>query len=1622
MSYNVGEAYLQVTVSFRGVAEAIDTEAKKWGLSAGRVSGAAFAPAFRDSVQRGLSGLQVGPSDQDSARRGTQTAGAFADGFKARVTAALRSLPDIQLRADSSAADARIVTLREKLKELSGQRIGIDISEADAIARIDDIKRQLSDLARESPSVSVRMDTAAAAAQLDRLRTEIDRVAHSDPDVTVRANTDEADAKLAATKAAADDAGRSSPLINFSVLSGPAMSAINGIKTALLGLSAGAAITPLVAGATSLLGPLAAVGGGIAGVGLASQPGLSAVQNAYAANQALQNAPGPKQSSQASAGNQVQSAQLALGNTQRTIANNQISSAQAVQSAQTALANTQRTNANNQITSAQAVQSAVQGLSNAQSAAALQVAQADQQVEAAEQTLANAQKASLAAQQALTDARAAAVRSLQDMAFAATDAGLTLRQDQIALTQAQQNLTTVNASTSATAAQRQQAALTLAQAQQRVIEQQVTLQRATVDNTVAQKAGVAGSRQVIAAQNGVVSSHQQLSGATLGLSNAQAAAGRARIAGQQQVQTAEQALANARRAQAVQAAQNAASLVAGQLAVKNAERAQAFQASQNAASLVAAQLAIQNAHNAASNAATGSQTAANNLARALARLTPLERQLYDATLKFKASFTSFGRGLEPVTIPLFTGGLSILQSILPKIRPLIVATANALLKVEQAIGKAVNGPGFAKFVHTLTQLVGPSIASIAKIAGNLAGVFAHVVEAFAPLAKVVLGGLVQLTGALNKATTGPGLKSFVNTMVGLGPIIVKTFTSIGRLIGQVFKTLAPLAGPVLSVISQIAKSLSGVLAAVGPALTSLFRTLAPAINTALQALAPVFKPLVTLIGAVLTALAPILPVIAQLIGRLLPPLAQAFTTIVNALAPLIKQLLPFAPAIIAIIIAFSPLGRIIALISVLGVALAPVIKQFTQALAPVLPVIGKAITALFNGLKPLIPILSKVLVALVPLIKPLADLIVAIVKLAIDLLPLMRLIPPIVRVLVSVINAMVKAFTFVINIIGDVIKWFTNFHHTVTVVSQAISRAWHATMHAIQTAWTAVQDFLKSAWAGFIAVVSTVWNSITAPIARLWNAVVRSVRSAWTATSDFLKGAWNTFVAVVSAVWHAITSPISSAWHSVTSAVKTAWTDVRDFLTSGFHAFASVAASLWNTIAHAIGSAFGAVKGAVAAVWHDVESIFAGAVNFVSQDILNPLVRILDSVLGVFGVKIPQIARITVGGFAAGGVLPGYSPGVDNLAIPTFMFSGGEGILVPEATRALGGEAGIQAINSRYSARVSPPGHFAGGGTVPLTPEQAVAAAARQAGDLGGIGFQGVGAAINKIKDAVRRGAADVVVGLLKAAEYPLQKILGFAGSPIGSTLSHGIFDKLNTAVYSFIRGHVKPPATGGHFAGATVGGAGELAVWKNLRAVGMSAIQAAGVMGNMQSESGFNPFIIQGGGTSTNPADAGGGGYGLVQWTPGAKLIPYLHGQAPSVATEIAALAAQLSGQGPSPEGAAGGMLRAATTPQGAALAFGLGYERYAGGVQGARSGQADAIYAQYKSYDRGGFLPPGLSAVYNGTGRPEPVFTPQQFEQLAAARHAPDARKYTFNNYELSDPIATANATIRRLQFLGV
>lgn len=134
----------------------------------------------------------------------------------------------------------------------------------------------------------------------------------------------------------------------------------------------------------------------------------------------------------------------------------------------------------------------------------------------------------------------------------------------------------------------------------------------------------------------------------------------------------------------------------------------------------------------------------------------------------------------------------------------------------------------------------------------------------------------------------------------------------------------------------------------------------------------------------------------------------------------------------------------------------------------------------------------------------------------------------------------------------------------------------------------------------------------------------------------------------------------------------------------------------------------------------------------------------------------------------------------------------------------------------------------------------------------------------------------------------------------------------------------------------------------------GMTAEQAAGILGNIQHESGFNPRRVEGTVTPDGDSDTPDHrGYGIVQFTPGTKIVP----AAEAADRPPGDLGFQLDfiwEQFMSNEGPAYEDLKSQTTVEGAARSFGLKYERYRADLepitQPKRNEAALAWYEKFK------------------------------------------------------------------------
>ncbi|MEU9557362.1 hypothetical protein [Streptomyces fumanus] len=494
----------------RQLVPAADEVGEEIGRIIGRHLAAQTARAIADGVTRGGRQAQA-----PATRQGQSTGGAFARSFRARVEAALRDLPDVEINADSTPAQREIAAIRAQARALTDVTLGVDVDAAEAMARLERLQARLTRLSAQDVDIQVRADVAAAQAQLAQVQAMVNRLDGDDANVDVNTRSATANLNLMTTAALAF---------------GPALLPVLPVAAAGLGSVAAAAL---------------AAGAGLGAVALVAVPAFKQIGTVLQAQKAAQDAAtqatlqgGQAAAAAASRANQLASAQAAVASAER-------SGARQIEQAQEQVSDARRA----------AAQTADQ--------AALRARQAARSVADAEDALADAQRDARRAQEDLTAARRTAARELQDLNSQLAGAQLDQRQAALDLQDAERELAAVRAKGSkADAGELARAQLNYDRAKQALADQTTETARLKAETAAANKAGVEGSDTYKSAQERLAAAQEGVADKTQALRDAQDEQARTAVENDQAIAEAQRRVADAQRGVSeaqVQAAEQAAS-------------------------------------------------------------------------------------------------------------------------------------------------------------------------------------------------------------------------------------------------------------------------------------------------------------------------------------------------------------------------------------------------------------------------------------------------------------------------------------------------------------------------------------------------------------------------------------------------------------------------------------------------------------------------------------------------------------------------------------------------------------------------------------------------------------------------------------------------------------------------------------------------------------------------------------------------------------------------------------------------------------------------------------------------------------------------------------------------------
>lgn len=905
---------------------------------------------------------------------------------------ALSELPEIHITADSTDADREIDSIRQRLEVLRDTRVGIDVPAEQAERDIAEVRARLVALGAMHPEPTVQAQVGHAIADLDATLGVARAVGSADPTVTAHADTAAATAGLARVAAEATAVGHMDPHVDVHVddhgSTGTLARALGGLGSMLTSVGgAGASAMGSLASSVAMVGAGVPIVAGLVAtlvnIAPAAAIGATAVLSLVSAVAAVK------------LGTSGIGAALKAGFAPAISGGG--GAAKAANGAADAQRNLQRATTN----------------------AAYSNKQATQQVAAAERDLAAAQRSAFAAQAAINDARHQAVRDLQDMNNSLVDAQNASEDAQNAVEDAAAALS--QAQVSGDPEQISRAQLAYNEAVQALREQQLQVQRLTVDTAAANKAGVEGSKGVTDAKATEAQAVQTVRDKTLSLANAQ----------EQQARTAQQ----------------------GADAILQAKEALAQ----------------------AGAAGGGGAAGVNAFAAAMAKLAPNARSFVREVMSLKPAWTALKLDVQQHLFAGLAGALASTAAVgLPVLRKGLDDSATALSRMGLGVLGAAKGLAADGTLGKALKGASTGLSNLSHVPGLIVTAFGQVAAAAAPqfdkLTKGLAAGAQTLSDKLTKAFKSGGMAAAIDHAVDLIKQIGSILGDVGSIIGSVMDAAQASGGGWLGVLKDISGALKTAFASpdVQAGLSALFdtmavlgKTVAPLVVQALGVIAPVLAALGPPAQVLIKALGDGLRPIIKALGPVLLSAAQAVGAIVIALSPLIgvvgdliAQLLPILVPVLDLVtgIFVDLAGPIKQIATALGQSLKPVISGLTlviqdlvdQYLAifldllgeflPLLPVLipvflqlGKSVGTILASLAPLLPQLAtlaiifmvQLLPAILPLIPPLLQLTTLLLILATDVIT--KIVVPVLTGLIKFMGGLQKAFQPAI----DAVKWLT---------------------------------------------------------------------------------------------------------------------------------------------------------------------------------------------------------------------------------------------------------------------------------------------------------------------------------------------------------------------------------------------------------------------------------------------------------------------------------------------------------------------------------------------------------------------------------------------------------------------
>lgn len=905
--------------------------------------------------------------------------------------------------------------------------------------------------------------------------------------------------------------------------------------------------------------------------------------------------------------------------------------------------------------------------------------------------------------------------------------------------------------------------------------------------------------------------------------------------------------------------------------------------------------------------------------------------------------------------------------------------SDGLAKYEAATSKV----GTAQ--EAATARMGPTARAMEEMSGAIETAMLQIGEVMAPIVTklaIKVQELAQWFGGL-----GTGVKQFVTIagvgLAAIGPALVgigiaakavgSGLSAMGRLLGVVAK-----AGGLFAKALMLGKNAIYAVRVAWAALSLAFTSspigwIVLAIGALVAAFVIAYQKIPAFREAVQAAFAKIKEVIGKVLDWLRPAVQAVMGAVKAAFDWAMDNIWPKVQQAFGVIMdvvrgAMGVIGNIVTFVW-------PFIVTYVKTYLTVLWTVVKAIfTAISTYVKFVWGVIS------------------AVIRFAVD-----KIWPVVKAGFEAIRNVVVPIMSAVLGAIR------TGWETASAVVQFAVDKIWPVVQTAfgiikgvVETVMSVVVVLIKLGWiairAAFEYALNTIWplvqwafNAIRNTISAVMNAVSSVISTVWGVIRGVVGGAVSFVWSTVQTGFNAVQTVVSTVMNAVSSVVSTVWGAIRGVWDNSVGRLVSKASEGMESIRSGISTAldrvqslFSSAVSNIGAIWDKVTDVvkapIRGMFSWINDNMIDPI----NSVLGKFGESV-QIKRLPA--FKDGGQVAG--PGTGRSDSVLARLSRGEYVVNAKATQANLGL--LEAINR---GRAMP------GTDAPPTGAQVAMAQMAPAGQLGVGGVtdwarNAIGAAVGVVSagadligDLVARGASFAVKALVDPALDWLQG--NFGGTWSGDVVLGAMrtfADKIKEWGQDKDAAAAAAASAGGAYLGPVSG------EWQ-LPVSGYVVSSEYGYRANptgagYQLHGGIDLAAAMG----TPIWAASNGLVTMAGWNDGyGNFVEISHGG--GISTQYGHMQSISVAAGQTiPRGAMIGTVGSTGDSTGAHLHFNT--------LQGGAAMNPRSFMAAHGiAFDSGGFLPPGISTVVNGTGKPEPVLTAKQWDDLTKGPLAIPAR----------------------------